>query len=36
MDLQPLNSMYAFIAERDIRFPNERAKLPFDQFGGGN
>jgi len=36
MDLQPIMSMYAVVAERDIRFPDERAKLPFDQMGGGN
>ena len=36
MDLQPIMSMYAVVAERDIRYRDERAKLPFDQFGGGN
>jgi O-antigen ligase/Flp pilus assembly protein TadD len=32
MDLQPYESIYAVLDERDIRYPNERAKLPFDKF----
>ncbi len=30
MDLLPNEAIYAIIAERDIRFPNERQKIPWD------
>lgn len=30
MDLKPYESIYAVLDERDIRYPNERVKLPFD------
>jgi tetratricopeptide (TPR) repeat protein len=29
MDLQPQPAVYAVLAERDVRFPGEREKLPF-------
>lgn len=29
MDLSPSDSLYAYIAERDVRYPKERIKLPF-------
>jgi O-antigen ligase len=32
MDLQPYDSIYAVVEERDIRYPDERAKLPFEKF----
>ncbi len=31
MDLRPAESIYAVVSERDIRFPDERIKLPFEQ-----
>lgn len=30
MDLYPDRSLYAIVEERDIRFPDERVKLPFE------
>ncbi|HYJ91374.1 MAG TPA: O-antigen ligase family protein [Pyrinomonadaceae bacterium] len=35
MDLQPATSMYAVVAERYIRFPEER-ELPFERFNGSH
>ena len=32
MDLQPYDSIYAVVEERDIRYPDERVKLPFEKF----
>lgn len=32
MDLRPYDSIYAIVAERDIRFPFERAKFPWQTF----
>lgn len=29
MDLQPISCIYAVVAERDARFPNEKRKIPF-------
>jgi tetratricopeptide (TPR) repeat protein len=31
MDLLPYDAIYAIIAERDIRFPNERQKFPWEK-----
>ncbi|HEX6278448.1 MAG TPA: O-antigen ligase family protein [Pyrinomonadaceae bacterium] len=31
MDLYPDRSLYAVVEERDIRFPDERVKLPFEK-----
>ena len=33
MDLEPYDCIYALITERDIRFPEERIKFPFDLAG---
>ena len=32
MDLRPYDSIYAVVAERDIRFPDERVKFPWEKF----
>ncbi len=36
MDLEPYDCIYAVISERDIRFPEERMKMPFELASGND
>jgi hypothetical protein len=36
MDLEPYDAIFAVIAERDIRYPDERAKFPWEKQLGNN